>query len=61
MLLSHTIRHNKPATELFSSTTFLNEELANITNSNILGDHLRRVELTSPHRGGLLGQGVCMP
>ena len=59
MLLSHTIRHNKPATELLlADYTFLNEELAqHYRIPNILGDHLRRVELTSPHRGGLLGQG----
>ena len=59
MLLSQTIRHNKPATELLlADYTFLNEELAqHYRIPNILGDHLRRVELTSPHRGGLLGQG----
>ena len=62
MLLNHAFRENKSATELLlADYTFINEELAkHYRISNVRGQEMRLINLTSPHRGGLLGQGSLM-
>tara|TARA_Y100001968_G_scaffold4425_1_gene3906 strand:+ start:1444 stop:3318 length:1875 start_codon:yes stop_codon:yes gene_type:complete len=59
MLLNHTLRSNASATELLlADYTFVNEELArHYRIPNVAGDEMRKIDLVSPHRGGLLGQG----
>ena len=62
MLINHAFRENKSATELLlANYTFINEELAkHYRISNVHGQEMRLINLSSPHRGGLLGQGSLM-
>lgn len=62
MLLNHAFRTNVSATELLlADYTFVNEELAqHYRIPNIRGDNMRKINLLSPHRGGLLGQGSLL-
>ncbi|MBA62341.1 MAG: hypothetical protein CMJ76_08235 [Planctomycetaceae bacterium] len=62
MLLNHAFRKNVSATELLlADYTFVNEELArHYRIPNVRGDNMRKINLTSPHRGGLLGQGSLL-
>ncbi|HXB72216.1 MAG TPA: DUF1592 domain-containing protein [Candidatus Acidoferrales bacterium] len=56
------LRENRPVTELLNANfTFLNQRLAEHYNiPNIYGSQFRRVTLTDPSRGGLLGQGSIL-
>jgi cytochrome c551/c552 len=56
------LRENRSALELLSANyTFLNERLAKHYGiPGIYGSQLRRVTLTDPNRGGLLGQGSLL-
>ena len=56
------LRENRSALELLSANyTFLNERLAKHYGiPGIYGSQMRRVELTDPERGGLLGQGSLL-
>jgi len=56
------IRENRPVTELISSDyTFLNEELAKHYGiADVKGGDMRRVALSDPNRGGIIGQASVM-
>ncbi len=56
------LRENRPVTDLLSADfTFLNQRLAEHYGiPNIYGSQFRRVTLTDPNRGGLLGQGSIL-
>ena len=56
------IREDRPVTELLDANyTFLNERLAQHYGiNNIYGSQFRKVTLTDPNRGGLLGQGSIL-
>ncbi len=56
------LRQNRPLTEILSANyTFLNDRLAEFYGiSGVYGSRFRRVELTDPNRGGLLGQGSIL-
>ena len=59
MFFMSLLRENQSITRLIDARyTFLNEELAKTLYKieGISGDHMRRVELDDPNRGGLLGQ-----
>ena len=62
MLLNYAFRNDVSATELLlADYTFINEELArHYRISGIRGDEMRKTNLSSPHRGGLLGQGSLL-
>ncbi len=62
MLFSWILRQNRPVTELLDANyTFLNDRLAEFYGvSGVYGSRFRRVELTDPNRGGLLGQGSIL-
>ena len=56
------LRENRPVTDLLSADfTFLNQRLAEHYGiPNVYGSQFRRVTLTDPNRGGLLGQGSIL-
>jgi Protein of unknown function (DUF1592)/Protein of unknown function (DUF1588)/Protein of unknown function (DUF1595)/Protein of unknown function (DUF1587)/Protein of unknown function (DUF1585)/Planctomycete cytochrome C len=56
------LRENRPLTDLLNANfTYLNQRLAEHYNiPNIYGSQFRRVTLTDPSRGGLLGQGSIL-
>jgi hypothetical protein len=56
------VRENRPVTQLLDGKfTFLNERLADFYGvPGIHGSQFRRVEITDPHRGGILGQGSLL-
>ena len=62
MLINHAFRNDVSATELLlADYTFINEELArHYRIPGIRGAEMRKINLTSPHRGGLLGQGSLL-
>jgi cytochrome c551/c552 len=62
LLFSEILRTNRPVTELLDAKyTFLNARLAEHYGvSNIYGSQFRRVAVTDPNRGGLLGQGSIL-
>ncbi|HVW84571.1 MAG TPA: DUF1592 domain-containing protein, partial [Bryobacteraceae bacterium] len=56
------LRENRPVTELLDAKfTFVNQRLAEFYGiPNVYGPQFRRVELTDPNRGGILGQGSLL-
>ena len=56
------VRENRPVTQLLDGKfTFLNERLADFYGvPGIHGSQFRRVEITDPRRGGILGQGSLL-
>ncbi len=56
------VRDNQPVTQLIEARhTFLNEELADFYGiEGIRGTRMRRVELKTPQRGGLIGQAALL-
>jgi cytochrome c551/c552 len=56
------LRENRPVTDLLSANfTYLNQRLAEHYNiPNVYGSQFRRITLTDPSRGGLLGQGSIL-
>ena len=57
------VRDNQPIRRLIDADyTFVNEELATTLYGmeGIAGDHMRRVPLDDPHRGGFLGHGSVL-
>lgn len=56
------LRQNRSIVDLLTANyTFMNERLAlHYAFPNIYGSQFRRVELTDPHRGGLLGQSSIL-
>jgi hypothetical protein len=56
------VRENRPVTELLDARfTFLNERLADFYGvPGVHGPQFRRVEITDPNRGGILGQGSLL-
>jgi mono/diheme cytochrome c family protein len=56
------LRENRPVTELLDARfTFLNQRLAEFYGvPGIYGPQFRRVEMTDPNRGGILGQGSLL-
>ena len=62
MFFNAVLRENRPVTELLSADfTFLNQRLAEHYGiPNVYGSQFRRVTLTDPSRGGLLGQGSIL-
>ena len=56
------VRENRPVTDLLGADfTYLNQRLAEHYGiPNIYGSQFRRVSLTDPNRGGLLGQGSIL-
>jgi len=56
------LRENRPVTDLLGANfTFLNQRLAEHYGiPNVYGSQFRRVTLTDPNRGGLLGQGSIL-
>ena len=57
------VRDNQPIRRLIDADyTFVNEELATTLYGmeRIAGDHMRRVPLDDPHRGGFLGHGSVL-
>ncbi len=63
MFFMSLLRDDQPIGRLIDADyTFLNEELATTLygRDDIQGDHMRRVELTDPNRGGILGQASVL-
>jgi hypothetical protein len=62
MFFNAILRENRPVTELLDAKfTFLNQRLAEFYGvPGIYGPQFRRVELTDPNRGGILGQGSLL-
>jgi Protein of unknown function (DUF1592)/Protein of unknown function (DUF1588)/Protein of unknown function (DUF1587)/Protein of unknown function (DUF1595)/Protein of unknown function (DUF1585) len=62
LLFSEILRANRPVTELLDAKyTFLNARLAEHYGvPDIYGSQFRRVAVTDPNRGGLLGQGSIL-
>lgn len=56
------LRENRPVTDLLSANfTYLNQRLAqHYKIAGVYGSQFRRVSLTDPNRGGLLGQGSIL-
>ncbi len=59
MFFNAMLRENRPVTELIDGKfTFVNQRLAEFYGiPNVYGPQFRRVTLTDPNRGGILGQG----
>lgn len=59
---ANVVRENRPVTDLIASDyTFLNEELAKHYGiPDVKGGEMRRVALTDPNRGGVIGQASVM-
>src|SRR4051812_4445928 len=62
MFFDHILRENRPLAEFLDARyTFLNERLAKFYGiAGVTGPDFRRVELTTPERGGLLGQASVL-
>jgi len=62
LFFSAMVRENRPVTELLDARfTFLNERLADFYGvPGVHGPQFRRVEITDPNRGGILGQGSLL-
>ena len=63
MFFMSLVRDNQPVRRLIDADyTFVNEELATTLYGmeGIEGDHLRRIALDDPHRGGYLGHGSVL-
>ncbi|MCU1260389.1 MAG: hypothetical protein JWO80_3274 [Bryobacterales bacterium] len=62
MFFDAVLRENRPVTDLLSADfTFLNQRLADHYGiANVYGSQFRRVSITDPNRGGLLGQGSIL-
>jgi mono/diheme cytochrome c family protein len=62
MFFNSVVRENRPVTELLDAKyTFVNQHLAEFYGiPNVYGPQFRRVELTDPNRGGVLGQGSLL-
>jgi cytochrome c553 len=62
LFVQNLIREDRPITELIDANyTFVNERLAEFYGiQNIYGSQFRKVTLTDPNRGGLLGQGAIL-
>jgi mono/diheme cytochrome c family protein len=62
MLFNYILRQNRPVTEILDANyTFLNDRLAEFYGiPGVYGSRFRRVELSDPNRGGLLGQGSIL-
>ena len=62
LFFSSLVRENRPIDDLIKARyTYLNEELAkHYRIRGVQGDHMRRVELYSSKRGGLIGQGSIL-
>ncbi len=62
LFFSAILRENRPVTDLLSADfTYLNQRLAEHYGiSGVYGSQCRRVALTDPNRGGLLGQGSIL-
>jgi mono/diheme cytochrome c family protein len=61
-LFDYVLRQNHPLTEVLSANyTFLNDRLAEFYGiPGVYGSRFRKVDLTDPNRGGLLGQGSIL-
>ena len=61
-LFNFILRQNRPVTEILDANyTFVNERLAEFYGiPGVYGSRFRRVELSDPNRGGLLGQGSIL-
>jgi hypothetical protein len=62
MFFNSILRENRPVTELLTAKyTFVNQRLAEFYGiPDVYGSQFRRVELTDPNRGGVLGQGSLL-
>jgi hypothetical protein len=62
LFVQNVIREDRPVTELLDANyTFVNQRLAEHYGiPNIYGSQFRKVTLTDPNRGGLLGQGSIL-
>lgn len=62
LLFSEVLRSDRPVTDLLDSNfTFINQRLAEHYGiSNVYGSQFRRIAVTDPNRGGLLGQGSIL-
>jgi hypothetical protein len=62
LFVKYILREDRPATELLGANyTFVNQRLAEHYGiPNIYGSQFRKVTLTDPNRGGLLGQGSIL-
>jgi len=62
LFFSAILHENRPLTELLDAKfTFLNQRLAEFYGvSGVYGSQFRRVELTDPNRGGILGQASLL-
>jgi hypothetical protein len=62
LFLESQTHDDRPLEEMLTAKyTFVNERLARFYGMrNVYGSHFRRVELTDPHRAGLLGQGSIL-
>jgi hypothetical protein len=62
MFFDHILRENRPIAEFLDARyTFLNERLAKFYGiEGVTGDEFRRVELTTPERGGLLSHASVL-
>jgi mono/diheme cytochrome c family protein len=62
LFFSEILRSDRPVTDLLDSKfTFLNQRLAEHYGiSNVYGSQFRRIAVTDPNRGGLLGQGSIL-
>ena len=62
LFVQNLIREDRPITELIDANyTFVNQRLAEFYGiPNIYGSQFRKVTLTDPNRGGLLGQGAIL-
>ena len=62
LFFTEILRSNRPVTELLDSNfTFVNQRLAEHYGiSNVYGSQFRRMAVTDPNRGGLLGQGSIL-
>jgi hypothetical protein len=62
LLFNWILRQNRPISEILDANyTFLNDRLAEFYGiPGVYGSRFRRVELSDPNRGGLLGQGSIL-
>jgi len=62
LFLENQLRQDRPLEELLTADyTFVNERLARFYGiRNVYGSHFRRVAVTDPHRGGLLGHASIL-
>jgi len=62
LFVQYLLREDRPVTEMLDANyTFVNQRLAEFYGiPNIYGSQFRKVSLTDPNRGGLLGQGSIL-